>query len=98
MPLATAAKVEVLRVLVRAGSGARASLTPGDCDRLIETCARVAEMAPTLPTDLGADASRVARDAVDLLLAHDCPDVDRQLRTDLAHAVAGVVVRRQASA
>lgn len=93
MPLATAAKVEVLRVLVRAGRTARSSLTAEGCDLIVDTCASVAAMGPTLP----GDAARATRAAVELFLAHDCPTVHPRLRHDLALAVHDVVRRRSAA-
>ena len=94
MPLATAARVEVLGVLVRASRTARASLTAAACDRAIENCAGVAAVASTLP----GDPALVVRDAAALLLAQDCPGLDAGLRDELAVAVAEVVVRRRTTA
>ena len=94
MPIATATKVEVLRVLVHAGPAARARLSPDECDLLVETCADVATMADALPGPLPQDRGRAVRDGVSLLLELGCPLVDRQLRHDLARAVERVVVRR----
>ncbi|MEX0429503.1 hypothetical protein AB3X52_17940 [Nocardioides sp. DS6] len=94
MPIATATKVEVLRVLVQAGPAARALLSSAECDLLIETCADVARMADDLPGPQPRDRGRAARDGTSLLLELGCPRVDGQLRGALARAVERVVVRR----
>ncbi|MEP9383742.1 hypothetical protein [Nocardioides sp. KR10-350] len=98
MPLATAAKVEVLGVLVRAGREVRATLSAADCDLAVETCADVAAMANRLPGALPHDRGRAARDGVALLLELGCPRVDPTLRLRLARAVEQVVVRRLTAA
>lgn len=98
MPLATAAKVEVLRVLVVAGPAARARLTAAECDLLVEICGDVARMVHVLPGSHPRDRARAARDGTALLLELSCPRVDAELRVMLARAVERVVVRRLTTA
>ncbi|HEY9395464.1 MAG TPA: hypothetical protein VIP58_15050, partial [Nocardioides sp.] len=63
MSLTTAAKVEVLSVLVRAGREARAPLTPHDCNTVVETSAHLAEIAPTLSEGTPGERARATRSA-----------------------------------
>lgn len=97
MSLTTAAKVEVLGVLVRAGREARAPLSPSDCNTVVETSAHLAEMAPTLPEVTSGERARATRAAMELFLSHDCPQIGPELRDELARAVEHVVVRHPAS-
>ncbi|MBO0842783.1 MAG: hypothetical protein J2O46_06330 [Nocardioides sp.] len=98
MSLTTAAKVEVLGVLVRAGREARAALTPEECNIIVETSALLAAMAPTLPATTPDARGRAARAALELFLSVDCPTVDVALRDEVARAVEYVVVRHRAAA
>ena len=98
MSLTTAAKVEVLSVLVRAGREARAPLTPHDCNTVVETSAHLAEIAPTLPEETPGDRARATRSAMELFLSVDCPQLAPELREELARAVEHVVVRHPATA
>lgn len=98
MSLTTAAKVEVLGVLVRAGREARAALTPEECNVIVETSAQLAAIAPTLPQPDPGARGRATRDALRLFLSVDCPSVDVALRDDVARAVEYVVVRHRATA
>lgn len=98
MSLTTAAKVEVLGVLVRAGREARAALTPEECNVIVETSAQVAAIAPTLPDVNPGDRGRAARAAIVLFLSVDCPSVDGALCDEVARAVEYVVLRHRATA
>lgn len=89
--MSSGAEVELLGVLVRAGRGARETLSAAECDLIVDICSQVIAMGPTLP---GGQIGRAARCGTQLLLDHAVPGVDAALRTALAEAVEAIVVRR----